>query len=138
MGEAGCFLSSASTGSLWKPKVKHSPLNTSLPRSVCYLTLSQWKHLRSRAPRERLVGVFTIRTQQEVSQCGISGVFLKVNIRANSISPSAGEGGRAWLCCSKPRWAVTGDACVFSGCQGSPRHSAQRAYCLGPVFWGPG
>lgn len=40
VGEAGCFLSaafndaSAATGSLWKPKVKHCPLNTSLPWSV--------------------------------------------------------------------------------------------------------
>lgn len=64
---------------------------------VCSLTLSRWKRLRSREPLERQTDVFTIWTPHEVSQCGVSGIFLKVRICMGSVSLRAGEGGRAWL-----------------------------------------
>lgn len=58
-----------------------------------YLTFTRQKLLGLGRPWEGQAAVFCIWTQQEVSQCGVSGFFLKISTNMGSVSTSAGEGG---------------------------------------------
>lgn len=53
---------------------------------MCELTFTRWKRLGLGLPWEGQADFFSIWTQQEVSQGGVAGIFLKTSTSMGSVN----------------------------------------------------
>lgn len=102
-----------------------------------HLTFTRQKLLGLGRPWEGQAAVFSIWTQQEVSQCGVSGFFLKISTNMGSVSTSAGEGGWTWTMLPESPAGRCRCAQELARVQGQPHawDSAEQGQGSRPIIW---